>query len=73
MRGRIISTQLFFSSAASTLPLPLTGKLADVLGFQRVFALLAFIVLSMGIASVARAVVGSDTSQHPPRRQSALL
>jgi len=72
MRGRIISTQLFLSSAASTLPLPLTGKLADVLGFQRVFALLAFIVLSMGIASVARAVVGSDTSRHPPRRQSSL-
>jgi len=52
MRGRVISTQLFLSNVASTLPLPLTGGLADFLGFRRVFALLALIVLGAGAVSV---------------------
>ena len=68
IRGRVIATQLFLSSAASTLPLPLVGKLADVFGFQRVFALLAVIVVSMGIASLVHAVMGSGTSRTSPRR-----
>ena len=52
MRGRVISTQLFLSNAASTLPLPLTGRLADAMGFQRVFVLLALVVLGVGVASL---------------------
>lgn len=52
MRGRVISTQMFLSNVASTLPLPLTGGLADFLGFRRVFALLALVVLGVGAASV---------------------
>jgi len=55
MRGRVISTQMFLSNVASTLPLPLTGGLADALGFQRVFALLALAVLGVGAASVRHA------------------
>jgi len=51
MRGRVLSSQLFLSSVVSMLPLPLMGKLADVVGFQRAFAWLAFIVLIIGIAS----------------------
>jgi len=68
IRGCVIATQLFLSSAASTLPLPVVGKLADVFGFQRVFALLAVIVVSMGIASLVHAVMGSGTSRTSPRR-----
>jgi len=52
MRGRVISTQMFLSNVASTLPLPLTGGLADLIGFQRIFALLALVVLSAGAISV---------------------
>jgi len=55
MRGRVISTQLFLSNVASTLPLPLMGVLADAVGFQRVFALLALVVLSIGAVSVRHA------------------
>ena len=52
MRGRVISTQMFLSNAASTLPLPLTGSLADLIGFQRIFVLLALVVLGAGAISV---------------------
>ena len=55
MRGWVISTQLFLSNATSTLPLPLTGGLADLLGFRRVFAFLALIVLGFGAVSVRQA------------------
>ena len=57
MRGRVLSTQLFLSNLASTLPLPLTGGLADLLGFRQVFSLLALIVLGAGAVS-ARHVWG---------------
>jgi len=53
MRGRVISTQLFLSNVTSTLPLP--GGLADLLGFRRVFAFLALIVLGFGAVSVRQA------------------
>jgi hypothetical protein len=43
---------MFLSNVASTLPLPLTGGLADLIGFQRIFALLALVVLSAGAISV---------------------
>lgn len=55
MRGRVISTQMFLSNVVSILPLPLTGGLADVLGFRRVFALLALTVLGVGAVSVRQA------------------
>lgn len=55
MRGRVISTQMFLSNVASTLPLPLAGGLADVLGFRRVFALLALAILGVGAVSVRQA------------------
>ncbi len=55
MRGRVISTQMFLSNVVSTLPLPLTGGLADLIGFQRIFALLALVVLGAGAASVRHA------------------
>ncbi len=57
MRGRVLSTQLFLSNLASTLPLPLTGGLADILGFRQVFSLLALIALGAGAVS-ARHVWG---------------
>jgi MFS family permease len=65
MRGRVLSSQLFLSSVVSTLPLPLMGKLADVVGFQRAFALLAFIVLIIGIASVRHAIRNRGASPTP--------
>ena len=55
MRGRVISTQMFLSNIASTLPLPLTGGLADLIGFRRIFALLALVVLGIGAVSVRHA------------------
>lgn len=55
MRGRVISTQMFLSNIVSTLPLPLTGGLADLIGLRRIFALLALVVLSIGAASVRHA------------------
>lgn len=55
MRGRVISTQLFLSNIASTLPLPLTGGLTDLIGFRRIFALLALVVLGIGAVSVRHA------------------
>jgi len=55
MRGRVIATQLFLSNTASILPLPLMGGLADVVGMQRVFALLALVALGFGGASLWQA------------------
>jgi len=55
VRGRVLSTQLFLSNLASTLPLPLTGGLADLLGFRRVFSLLALIALGAGAVSARHA------------------
>jgi MFS family permease len=49
VRGRVISTQLFLNSVASTMPLPLMGGLADAVGFRQVFALLAIGVLGYGL------------------------
>ena len=43
---------MFLSNVASTLPLPLTGSLADAVGFQRVFVLLALVVLGVGEVSL---------------------
>jgi len=51
----VISTQMFLSNIASTLPLPLTGGLADLIGFRRIFALLALVVLGIGAVSATRA------------------
>jgi MFS transporter, DHA3 family, macrolide efflux protein len=45
MRGRIISTQLVLGNAASTLPMPIAGGLADLLGIRKVMALIAAVVL----------------------------
>jgi DHA3 family macrolide efflux protein-like MFS transporter len=55
VRGRVISAQLFLSNAASTLPLPLMGKLADVFGLRRVISLLALIALSVGVVRTRHA------------------
>lgn len=45
-------TGVALSNVASTLPLPLTGGLADALGFRRVLALLALVVLSVRAVGV---------------------
>lgn len=52
LRGRVMSTQLFLSNTASTLPLPIIGGLADAIGFKAVFVLLGFSVLGAGVISV---------------------
>jgi MFS family permease len=54
MRGRVLSTQLFLSNVASTLPLPIVGGLADAIGFRRVFVVLALIVLIAGVLSLTK-------------------
>lgn len=65
MRGRVISTQLFLSNIASTLPLPLIGGLADIVGFRPVLASLALIALGAGVASVRRARMESGQGDRP--------
>jgi len=45
MRGRVIAAQMTLSNAANTLPLPLAGGLADLIGIRRVLLLTALIVL----------------------------
>jgi MFS family permease len=47
MRGRVISTQFFLCNAASALPLPLMGGLADTIGFRVVFLTIAVVVLTV--------------------------
>lgn len=47
MRGRVISTQIVLANAASTLPMPATGGLADLWGIQQVLLTIATIVLAM--------------------------
>jgi len=54
MRGRVIAAQLTLSNAANTLPLPLAGGLADLIGIRRVLLLIAFVVLGAGAASIHR-------------------
>jgi len=57
MRGRVISTQMFLSNIASTLPLPLTGGLADLIGFRRIFALLALVVLAVSATRAGKSAI----------------
>lgn len=52
MRGRVISTQFFLCNAASALPLPLMGGLADTIGFRYVFLTIAVVVLTVGVIYV---------------------
>jgi MFS family permease len=52
MRGRVISTQIVLANAASTLPMPATGGLADIWGIQQVLITIAVIVLVMAGLSV---------------------
>ena len=54
MRGRVISTQLVLGNAASTLPMPLGGGLADLIGIRKVIFILAFVTLGAAAASVHR-------------------
>jgi MFS family permease len=51
MRGRVIAAQMTLSNAASTLPLPLAGGLADLIGIRRVLFLVALVVLGAAAAS----------------------
>ena len=51
MRGRVIAAQLTLSNAASTLPLPLAGGLADLIGIRRVLFVVALVVLGGAVAS----------------------
>ena len=51
MRGRVIAAQMTLSNAASTLPLPLVGGLADLIGIRRVLFLVALVVLGAAAAS----------------------
>jgi len=52
MRGRVISTQLVLGNAASTLPMPLGGGLADLIGIRKMMLILACITLWAAAASV---------------------
>lgn len=52
MRGRVISTQLVLGNAASTLPMPLGGGLADLIGIRKMMLLLACITLWAAATSV---------------------
>ena len=54
MRGRVISTQLVLGNAASTLPMPLGGGLADLIGIRKVLLILACVTLGAAAASVHR-------------------
>ena len=54
MRGRVISTQLVLSNAASTLPMPLAGGLADLWGLQQVLLAIAGAILFMAALSIYR-------------------
>lgn len=65
MRGRVISTQLFLSNIASTLPLPLIGGLADIAGFRPVLAFLAMIALAAGVPGLRRARIESGEGHRP--------
>lgn len=55
MRGRVISTQLVLGNAASTLPMPLGGGLADLIGIRKVMLILACITLGAAAASIRQA------------------
>jgi len=55
MRGRVISTQLVLGNAASTLPMPLGGGLADLIGIRKVIFILACITLGAAAASIRQA------------------
>jgi MFS family permease len=52
MRGRVISTQMVLANAASTLPMPLAGGLADLWGIQQVLLVIAGLVIGMAVLSV---------------------
>ncbi len=55
MRGRVISTQLALGNAASTVPMPLSGGLADLIGIRKVILLIALIALGTGVVSIRHA------------------
>jgi len=69
MRGRVISAQMFLSSAVSSLPSPAIGKMADVLGFQWTLSLVASAVLAIGIASARHA--SACAPQHGATRSNS--
>ena len=52
MRGRVISTQMVLANAASTLPMPLAGGLADLWGIEQVLLVIGGIVLLTAAVSV---------------------
>jgi len=52
MRGRVISTQLVLGNAASTLPMPLGGGLADLIGIQNVLLMIALIALGAAVMGI---------------------
>ncbi len=58
MRGRVISAQLVLGNAASTLPIPLAGGLADLIGIRKVVFLVALITLAVGAISTSTAAKG---------------
>lgn len=58
MRGRVISAQLVLGNAASTLPMPLTGGLADLIGIREVMITVALVTLAVGAISTAIAARG---------------
>ncbi|MBC7223524.1 MAG: MFS transporter [Anaerolineae bacterium] len=62
MRGRVIATRLVLSNAASTLPLPLVGALADQIGIWQTVLLLALLALGAGAGNVHHARAASFTS-----------
>ncbi|MBC7264134.1 MAG: MFS transporter [Chloroflexi bacterium] len=51
MRGRVLATQSTLTNLANTLPLPIAGGLADLIGITNVMFLLAFLLMGMGVAS----------------------
>ncbi|HIC93381.1 MAG TPA: MFS transporter, partial [Anaerolineae bacterium] len=52
IRGRVISAQLVLGNAASTLPMPLGGGLADLIGIRKMIFILACVTLGAAAASI---------------------
>jgi len=52
IRGRVISAQLVLGNAASTLPMPLGGGLADLIGIRKTIFILACVTLGAAAASI---------------------
>jgi MFS family permease len=67
MRGRVISTQMVLANAASTLPMPLAGGLADLWGIHQVLLMIAgIIIVTAGVSVYLVRRARRDAKAAPP-------